>query len=176
MRNAIATTCLVLGTMLAPVAAFAADGDTDRANPATFVKDSVITTKIKTKLAAEHPGSAKHIKVDTDQNGIVWMTGTANTAGRSEPGRHDRQEHRGREDGQERPQGPEGPLTPARNGLRKNEARSASFFLSSRSRDASAARSPAYRRDAHEKGIVAMADLRRRQRCLQGSKSWQRNF
>ena len=80
MRNTIATTCLVLGTMLAPVAAFAADGDTDRANPATFVKDSVITTKIKTKLAAEHLGSAKHIKVDTDQNGVVWMTGTANTA------------------------------------------------------------------------------------------------
>jgi hyperosmotically inducible protein len=64
--------------MLAPVAAYA-DGDADRANPANFVKDSVITTKIKTKLAAEHAGSLKHIKVDTDQNGVVWMTGTANT-------------------------------------------------------------------------------------------------
>ena len=79
MRTSIATTCFVLATMLAPVAAYA-DGDADRANPANFVKDSVITTKIKTKLAAEHPGSAKHIKVDTDQNGVVWMTGTANTA------------------------------------------------------------------------------------------------
>ena len=79
MRNSLATICFVLGTMLAPVAGYAADGDTDRANPATFVKDSVITTKIKTKLAADHPGSAKHIKVDTDQNGVVWMTGTANT-------------------------------------------------------------------------------------------------
>ena len=79
MRYALATTCFVLGAALAPVAAYAADGDTDRANPATFVKDSVITTKIKTKLAAEHAGSLKHIKVDTDQNGVVWMTGTANT-------------------------------------------------------------------------------------------------
>jgi hyperosmotically inducible protein len=78
MKHAIATTCLMIGTAIAPVAAFA-DGDTDRANPANFVKDSVITTKIKAKLASEHLGSAKHIKVDTDQNGVVWMTGTANT-------------------------------------------------------------------------------------------------
>ena len=79
MRYALATTCFVLGAALAPVAAYAADGDTDRADPKLFVKDSVITTKIKTKLAAEHAGSLKHIKVDTDQNGVVWMTGTANT-------------------------------------------------------------------------------------------------
>ena len=78
MRSSLATTCLVLATMLAPVAAYA-DGDADRANPANFVKDSVITTKIKTKLAADHPGSAKHISVDTDRDGIVWMTGTANS-------------------------------------------------------------------------------------------------
>ena len=79
MKHAIATTCLVLGTAMAPLAAFAADGDTDRANPANFVKDSVITTKIKAKLASEHLGSAKNIKVDTDNNGVVWMSGTANS-------------------------------------------------------------------------------------------------
>ena len=33
----------------------------------------------KTQLAAEHLGSAKHISVDTDKNGVVWLTGTANT-------------------------------------------------------------------------------------------------
>jgi hyperosmotically inducible periplasmic protein len=77
MKCKIATTCFVIGTMLAPVAAYAADSNTDR--PATVVKDSVITTKIKSKLAAEHLGSAKHIKVDTDRNGVVRMTGTANS-------------------------------------------------------------------------------------------------
>ena len=35
MRYALATTCFVLGAALAPVAAYAADGDTDRANPRT---------------------------------------------------------------------------------------------------------------------------------------------
>jgi hyperosmotically inducible protein len=79
MNFKLATTCFVVGTVLAPVAAYAADSDTDRSKPATFVKDSVITTKIKTKLAAEHLGSAKHIKVDTDKKGVVWMTGTANS-------------------------------------------------------------------------------------------------
>ena len=79
MRFKLATTCFVIGSVLAPFAAYAADSDTDRSNPANYVKDSVITTKIKTKLAAEHLGSAKHISVDTDKDGVVWMTGTANS-------------------------------------------------------------------------------------------------
>jgi len=81
MKYKLVTTCFVIGSVLAPVAAYAADSDTDRSKPATFVKDSVITTKIKSKLAADHPASAKHIKVDTDMNGVVWMTGTANSQG-----------------------------------------------------------------------------------------------
>jgi hyperosmotically inducible protein len=78
MKHMLATTCFVIGATLAPVAAYAADSDADRANPVTFVKDSAITTKIKAKLAAEHPGSLKHISVDTDTNGVVWMKGTVN--------------------------------------------------------------------------------------------------
>ncbi len=79
MNHKFATTCFVIGSMLAPVAAYAADSDTDRNKPATYVADSVITTKIKAKLAEEHLGSMGHIKIDTDKNGVVWMTGTANT-------------------------------------------------------------------------------------------------
>jgi hyperosmotically inducible protein len=79
MKYKLATTCFVIGSVLAPVAAYAADGDADRSKPVTFVKDSVITTKIKTNLAAEHLGSAKHIRVDTDKNGVVWLSGTTNS-------------------------------------------------------------------------------------------------
>jgi hyperosmotically inducible periplasmic protein len=79
MKFKLATTCFVVGSVLAPVAAFAADGDADRSRPVAFVKDSVITTKIKTKLAAEHLASAKHIRVDTDRNGVVWLSGTTDT-------------------------------------------------------------------------------------------------
>jgi hyperosmotically inducible protein len=78
MRYKLAVTCFVLGAALAPVA-FAADSDTDRNKPATYVKDSAITTKIKTKLAAENPASMAKIHVDTDKDGIVWMSGTAKT-------------------------------------------------------------------------------------------------
>ncbi len=42
MRYKLATACFVIGATLAPVA-FAEDKDADRANPATFVKDSAIT-------------------------------------------------------------------------------------------------------------------------------------
>jgi BON domain len=42
-------------------------------------KDSAITTAIKTKLAADHPGSLAHLKVDTDKDGVVWLSGTTRT-------------------------------------------------------------------------------------------------
>ncbi|MDP1862749.1 MAG: BON domain-containing protein [Thiobacillus sp.] len=81
MKNKLVASLFVIGTLLAPVAAIAADSaerSEDRAHPLTWVKDSMITTKIKAKLAADHPGSMKNIRVDTDKDGVVWMTGTAN--------------------------------------------------------------------------------------------------
>ena len=75
MKIKLATTCFIIGTLLAPVAAFAADGDTDRTHPATYVKDSVITTKIKAKLAEEKMSSLGNIKVDTDAKGAVVLRG-----------------------------------------------------------------------------------------------------
>ena len=71
MKIKLATTCFVIGALLAPVAALAADGDSDRTHPMTFVKDSVITAKIKAKLAEEKMSSLAHIKVDTDSKGAV---------------------------------------------------------------------------------------------------------
>ncbi len=41
------------------------------------MKDSAITTKIIIKLAGDHLTSVGRIHVETDQNGIVWLTGTA---------------------------------------------------------------------------------------------------
>ena len=84
MKYRLATTCFVIGSVLTPFVAYAADSNSDRSKPMTFVKDSVITTKIKTKLAAEHLGSAKHIKVDTDRNGVVWLSGMTNSQGEAD--------------------------------------------------------------------------------------------
>jgi hyperosmotically inducible protein len=78
MKTSLVTSIVAFGMLVGPVAAFAAeDADLDRSHPATFVKDSAITAKIKTKLAAEHLTSVGHIHVDTDKNGVVWLTGTA---------------------------------------------------------------------------------------------------
>ena len=41
-----------------------------------YVKDSVITTKVKTKLLAKHMTTLDHVKVDTDEGGVVWLSGT----------------------------------------------------------------------------------------------------
>ena len=78
MNVKLATVCFVLGAAIAPVA-FGADSDTDRNKPATYVKDSAITTKVKTKLATDTPSSMATIHVDTDKDGVVWMSGTAKT-------------------------------------------------------------------------------------------------
>lgn len=75
MNTKFAMTCLLAGTLLGPMVAQAADSDTDRSHPEAFVKDSAITTKIKSKLAVEHFSSLAKIHVDTDQNGVVWLSG-----------------------------------------------------------------------------------------------------
>jgi hyperosmotically inducible protein len=81
MKNTLATTCFAIGILLVPVAGYTADSDMDRPHAGAFVKDSVITTKIKAKLAEEKMNSLVHISVDTDKEGRVWLSGTAKTQG-----------------------------------------------------------------------------------------------
>ena len=77
MKLATATACFTLAALLAPIAAYSqeSDRDSDRTHPMTFVKDSAITTKIKAKLANEDPKSMLNIRVDTDANGAVVLSG-----------------------------------------------------------------------------------------------------
>jgi hyperosmotically inducible periplasmic protein len=80
MKQKLATTLMVIGLLLGPVVALATeDTDADRSHPKAFVKDSAITTKVKTKLAGEHITSLGNIHVDTDVDGVVWLDGTAHT-------------------------------------------------------------------------------------------------
>jgi hyperosmotically inducible periplasmic protein len=79
MKTKLAAVYLAASMFLAPVLGHAEDSDTDRSHPKAFVKDSIITAKIKAKLAADKLTSLTHIKVDTDDNGNVWLSGTART-------------------------------------------------------------------------------------------------
>ena len=79
MKIKLAIACIMAGGLLAPMISSAEDADADRAHPEAFVKDSVITTKVKSKLAAEHLNSLGNIKVDTDANGVVYLSGSAHS-------------------------------------------------------------------------------------------------
>src|SRR5450432_2585317 len=84
MKTTLAIATLALGISLAPALSIAADptpaaGTVDRSSPTTYVKDSAITTKIKSKLAAQHISSLDRIHVDTDANGKVYLSGTAHS-------------------------------------------------------------------------------------------------
>src|SRR5271156_6632231 len=72
----------MLGTSVTVMsAAEAADQtmDSDISHADTYVKDSVITTKVKAKLAEKHLATLTNIHVDTDRQGIVWLSGKAPT-------------------------------------------------------------------------------------------------
>lgn len=76
MKIKLAAIGFAIATVLAPVMAHAADGDSDRSHPITFVKDSAITTKVKAKLADQKLSSLIHMQVDTDNKGAVSLSGT----------------------------------------------------------------------------------------------------
>ena len=59
-----------------PLVANSADSTGD-SSAKTYVKDSVITAKVKTGLAEEKASSLVNINVDTDNQGVVTLSGTA---------------------------------------------------------------------------------------------------
>jgi hyperosmotically inducible protein len=70
---------VVAGVLMLPIVSIYADTDSDRSSPKVYVKDSVITTKIKSKLAKEKFSSLVHIRVDTDKDGAVTLGGTSDS-------------------------------------------------------------------------------------------------
>jgi hyperosmotically inducible protein len=74
MKKILLCTFIAVGAAgaMSVVAAEAADAG-------VYVKDSVITTKVKAKLAAKHMSTLTKISVDTDKDGVVYLTGTAPT-------------------------------------------------------------------------------------------------
>lgn len=79
MKIKLTATCLAIGVLLAPMAHAADDEASTHSKPGLVVKDSVITTKIKSKLTAEKMAYAKDIKVETDSNGVVRLSGRVAT-------------------------------------------------------------------------------------------------
>jgi hyperosmotically inducible protein len=73
--------CTALALSAISIAPAFADqtNDSDTSHPGAFVKDSIVTTKVKAKLAEKHLSTLANIQVDTDNSGIVWLSGKAPT-------------------------------------------------------------------------------------------------
>ncbi|MGA8708108.1 MAG: BON domain-containing protein [Steroidobacteraceae bacterium] len=77
MKTVAVVALTVMGAIGGCTLCAAADSDT--AYPGMYVKDSAITTKVKTKLIAKGPTTLTNVKVDTDRDGVVWLSGTVPT-------------------------------------------------------------------------------------------------
>jgi len=77
MTRTLSASILVGSLLLLPLSAFAADAGSSTATE--YVKDSVITTKIKAELAAQKIASLIEVNVDTDQAGAVTLSGSTKT-------------------------------------------------------------------------------------------------
>lgn len=71
MKTKIIASCVAAALSMLPLTGYSAD------SAKTYVKDSAITTKVKTELAAEKLSSLVKIGVDTTTSGVVVLTGTA---------------------------------------------------------------------------------------------------
>lgn len=80
MMKSIIKSLLMVSALSLPLATFAADGD----SVGTKVSDTVITTKVKAAFAADDVVEAMDIEVETDSDGMVALTGTANTKAEAE--------------------------------------------------------------------------------------------
>lgn len=78
MKTSFAIAWLATGTLFGSAVAMAAS-NSDIVRPVTYVKDSAVTADIKAKLAAENLTRLEAIQVDTDTDGVVWLSGSANT-------------------------------------------------------------------------------------------------
>ena len=79
MKITLATVCFVVGTMMAPIVAHSADIAAEGKHAMTYVKDSIITTKVKAKLGEEKIASLVHVTVNTDAKGVVFLSGNVKT-------------------------------------------------------------------------------------------------
>ena len=78
MKTIILSACVALSTVCA-MSSIADTVSADASSAGTYVKDSAITTKVKAKLAEKHLSTLTKISVDTDKDGVVWLSGTAPT-------------------------------------------------------------------------------------------------
>lgn len=80
MKNQLlASLAVAIAAMASPMDSLSADNDGTKSKTKEYVKDSVITTKVKAELAAAKLSSLVRIHVETDNAGGVTLSGTTST-------------------------------------------------------------------------------------------------
>jgi osmotically-inducible protein OsmY len=82
--KAILATTLVIAALIVPAAGYAADPKKVTENVKEHLSDSVITAKIKAEYAKDKQVSALKISVNTDDKGVVTLTGNAKSTAESD--------------------------------------------------------------------------------------------
>ena len=72
IRSFLASSLLTIGVACGSLTM--ADSATD-SSPHHYVGDSAITAKVKAKLATKHLSTLARVRVDTDEKGVVWLSG-----------------------------------------------------------------------------------------------------
>ena len=82
MKSTIARCCVMAGLLVAATP-FIATADpamgVSNSEPPVAYRDSAITSSIKARLAGDHMGGFNHIRVDTEDHGVVTLKGHART-------------------------------------------------------------------------------------------------
>lgn len=82
-KSNIVMSLVLVSAFLVTGPVFAEDKNSEN-SVGEFVKDSAITTQIKAKVLAAKDIDSLHIKVDTDNSGIVVLTGAVKSAAEKE--------------------------------------------------------------------------------------------
>ena len=75
--NAKLAITVILGGLVLPLSGYTADTKSVKESVKENVGDAMITTRIKTEFAKDKEVSALMIKVDTDDKGVVTLSGRA---------------------------------------------------------------------------------------------------
>ena len=82
MKTNLVLSCVVACSLatLAPLGAMAEPAmETAGSEARVVIKDSAITSSIKARLESDRTGGFKHIRIDTDDHGIVTLKGHTRT-------------------------------------------------------------------------------------------------
>lgn len=77
MKSIPLAIAVTFALVVAPGPSWALDGSSEAAVHPQFVKDSRIAGPIRTQLSNDQLTSGAHIRVDSDADGVVYLSGTA---------------------------------------------------------------------------------------------------